>query len=89
MATTGSSPAVRKVVWRYRTPGREGGEQLELGGKTSVEERRELPSKPPVRRSRLASLAGPENSTDNDWSLFAMLFKFDQKIQMKMLLKFF
>ena len=44
VATTGSSPAVRKVVWSYRTPGREGGEQLAVGGKTSVEERVELPS---------------------------------------------
>ena len=39
VATTGSSPAVRKVVWSYRLPGREGGEQFEVGGKTSVEER--------------------------------------------------
>ena len=57
-------------------PGREGGEQLLVGGKTSVEESWELPFQPPVRRCRLA---GPENSTGNDWSLFAMLFKFDQK----------
>ena len=49
MATTGSSPAVRKVVWAARLPGREGGEQFKVGGKISVEERRELPS-PPVRR---------------------------------------
>ena len=53
MATTGSSPAVRKVVWRDRLPGREGGEQLAVGGKTSVEVKEEMPSKPPVRRSRL------------------------------------
>ena len=54
MATTGSSPAVRKVVWRYRTPGREGGEQLAVGGKTSVEERPERgEAEPPVRRSKL------------------------------------
>ena len=52
VATTGSSPAVRKVVWEPRLPGREGGEQLAVGGKTSVEERMDLPSAPPVRRSR-------------------------------------
>ena len=75
VATTGSSPAVRKVVWELRTSGREDGKQPAVGGKTSVEESQE----PPVRRSRLATLAGPENSTDNDWSMFAMLFKFDQK----------
>ena len=39
VATTGSSPAVRKVVWTDRLLGREGGEQLAVGGKTSVEER--------------------------------------------------
>ena len=76
-------------MWSGRPSGREGGEQLAVGGKTSVEDKRELPSKPPVRSSRLVSLAGPENNISNDWSLFAMLFKFDQKIQMKMLLKFF
>ena len=37
VATTGSSPAVRKVVWNLRLPGREGGEQPAAGGKTSVE----------------------------------------------------
>ena len=66
MATTGSSPAVKKVVGAYRLSGREGGEQLEVGGKTSVEESRELPFQPPVRRSRLASLAGPGNRTITD-----------------------
>ena len=66
VATTGSSPAVRKVVWKNRLPGREGGEQFEVGGKTSVEERVELPFQPPVRRSRLASLAGPLNRTISD-----------------------
>ena len=45
-----------------RLSGREGGEQFEVGGKTSVEER----EKPPVRRSRLASLAGPEKGTISD-----------------------
>ena len=53
VATTGSSPAVRKVVWKYRGPGMGGGEQLAVGGKTSVEVKEEMPSKPPVRRSKL------------------------------------
>ena len=66
VATTGSSSAVRKVVWRDRLPGREGGEQFEVGGKTSVEESWELPSLPPVRRSRFALLVGPENDSLND-----------------------
>ena len=81
VATTGSSPAVRKVVWSLRTPGtpfsetqpacgssgREGGEQFEVGGKTSVEERSHLPWPwPPVRRSRFALLVGPENNSLND-----------------------
>ena len=66
VATTGSSPAVRKVVWPVRSFGREGGEQPAVGGKTSVEERKDLSSAPPVRRSRLASLAGPENRTISD-----------------------
>ena len=66
VAITGSSPAVRKVVWIYRLPGREGGKQFEVGGKTSVEESWELPSLPPVRRSRFALLVGPENDSLND-----------------------
>ena len=54
-------------MWAARLPGREGGEQFEVGGKTSVEERGEYgPLYPPVRRSRLASLAGPENRTISD-----------------------
>ena len=61
--------------------GRERGEQPAVGGKISVEERKESRKEwellePPVRKSRLASSAGPEN---NGWSLFAILFKFDQK----------
>ena len=40
VATTGSSPTVRKVVCSDRLSGREGGEQLAVGGKTSIEERR-------------------------------------------------
>ena len=66
VATTVSSPAVRKVVWSDRSPGREGGEQVAVGGKTSVEESRELPSEPPVRRNRFALLVGPENDSLND-----------------------
>ena len=65
---------------------------MAVGGKTSVEERK----RPPVRRSRLASLAGPEHNNGSYWSLFAMLFKLDQKSveknsnenSLKVLLKF-
>ena len=75
VATTGSSPAVRKVVWACRSSGREGGEQFEVGGKTSVEERVERkPLEPPVRRSRLASLAGPGNRTISDQRDCEVLF---------------
>ena len=63
------SPAVRKVTWRDRPPGREGGEQPLVAGKTSVVERKELkPSFPPVRRSRLVSLEEPEDcQLSNHW----------------------
>ena len=46
VATTGLSPAVRKVVWRDRLPGREGGEHLVVveDGRISVEATMELPS---------------------------------------------
>ena len=53
-------------MWSYRPPGREGGEQFEVGGKTSVEESQELPLVPPVRRSKFALLVGPENDSLND-----------------------
>ena len=64
-------------MWTYRLSGREGGEQFEVGGKTSVEEREEGgPSEPPVRRNRLASLAGPENKTISDQRDCEVLFNF-------------
>ena len=64
VAIIGRSPAVRKVVWPDLLPGREGGEQLLVVGNTSVDERaelKELPSVPPVRRSKFASLGEPED----------------------------
>ena len=61
MAISARSPAVRKVVWADRLPGRLGGEQPLVAGKTSVDAILEFSSQPPVRRSRVASLEEPED----------------------------
>ena len=52
------SPAVRKVVWSARLPGREGGEHLAVveDGRISLEGSLELPSWPPVRRRLFAEV---------------------------------
>ena len=56
------SPAVMKVTWEDRSPGREGGEQPLVAGKYSVDESLlPLSPIPPVIRSRLVSLEEPED----------------------------